>query len=308
MTKLTGSLSTIKLGQPQEYENIKVYPIHVNNGHDRQYRTLNEAMEAKEVVIKEVSESGSVPNLAVENTGKLPVLIIVGEELIGAKQNRVLNTSLLVPAESELLVPVSCVEQGRWAYTSRNFEQSAYMGHAKLRMKQSKNVTDNLRVGKRYDAEQGEVWGEVTRKLSSHSSSSTTQALHDVYDQTQNNLGDYIKSLKAPDAEGILVVISGQIVGGDLFDHSRTLQELWPKLVRSYALDALESKSDKAVEEAPDATTQFLNAAQQADEEVYDAVGLGKDVRLKSEVVTGSSLIWENHMIHTNLFSVTQDG
>ena len=71
--------------------------------------------------LEEVSEGGSVPQLLVENRGNNRVLFLEGEELVGAKQNRILNTSILVPAKSKIKVPVSCVEQGRWRYTSKHF-------------------------------------------------------------------------------------------------------------------------------------------------------------------------------------------
>ena len=63
------------------------------------------------------SESGSVPELVVENPLAERVLLYDGEELVGAKQNRILNVSVLVEAKSTLTIPVSCVEQGRWSRT-----------------------------------------------------------------------------------------------------------------------------------------------------------------------------------------------
>jgi hypothetical protein len=65
-----------------------------------------------------VSEGGDVPTLRLTSAADRPVLLLDGEELIGAKQNRVLNTTVLVAAHSRLTIPVSCVEQGRWAYKS----------------------------------------------------------------------------------------------------------------------------------------------------------------------------------------------
>src|ERR1700680_626449 len=119
MNKLADLFVNLAVGTPQTHENMAIYPLYVKNGHQRGYQTLDEALEAKTVEVLEVSEGGSVPNLAVRNTGTRPILLVIGEELIGAKQNRVLNTSLLVPAESELKIPVSCVERGRWSYRSR---------------------------------------------------------------------------------------------------------------------------------------------------------------------------------------------
>ncbi len=302
MSKIGESLSAIKIGEPQTHNNMKVYPLHIQNGHERGYQTLDEAMAAGTFEVKEVSEGGSVPTLAVSNTGKSPVLLVVGEELIGAKQNRVLNTTLLIPAESELEVPVSCVERGRWAYTSRAFSSSTGSSHSFLRLAQTENVTKRLRTHSLYDADQSAVWGEVDRKISTHRSSSSTSALHDVYEQTENQLKEYIDAFKVPEAEGILVVINGQIVGADLFDHTDTMRELCSKLLRSYALDALERKNLPPAKESSGDTQQFLDSTQKAAEESYDSVGLGKDVRLTGEQVTGSCLLWKNKPIHTCLF------
>ncbi len=80
MNKLTPFLSHLTIGPPQTHGNLKVYPLHRQNGHERQYRTLDEAMQEEVIDVTEVSEGGSVPSLKVKNTGKLPVLLIIGEE------------------------------------------------------------------------------------------------------------------------------------------------------------------------------------------------------------------------------------
>ena len=91
-------------------------------GHDSlNYFTLDEALEANSLDITEVSEGGSVPDLKVTNKADRFVLLLSGEQLIGAKQNRTVNASMMVPAHSELVAPVSCVERGRWGYKSRKF-------------------------------------------------------------------------------------------------------------------------------------------------------------------------------------------
>lgn len=302
MSRLAEFLSKVQIGSPQTYANLSIYPLRLPNGHQRGYRTLDEALQAGEVEIKEVNEFGSVPTLSVVNSGKLPILLIVGEELVGAKQNRVLNTSLLVPAETELQIPVSCVERGRWAYRERSFSSDRTTSHLSLRRVQTENVTSSLRAYAAYDADQGAVWREVDRKLASHGASSTTSARHDVYLQEETSLKEYLEAFTVPEAEGVLVTINNAIAGADLFDHHETLRLLWDKLLRGYALDALERQHMPAAENMDD-TAQFITSSLRTAEEVYDSVGLGQDVRLSSDAVTGSSLVWGERPVHTSLFN-----
>jgi hypothetical protein len=72
------------------------------------------------VTIEEVSEAAPCHPASASTTDR-PVLLMDGEEPIAAKQNRVLNTTVPVAAQARLTIPVSCVEQGRWAYARRRF-------------------------------------------------------------------------------------------------------------------------------------------------------------------------------------------
>ncbi|MDP9481435.1 MAG: hypothetical protein M3R38_38195 [Actinomycetota bacterium] len=91
------------------------------------------------------------------NGGAIPVLILEGDELIGAKQNRVVNSTVLVAAQSELVLPVSCVERGRWSYHSRAFSSGDRSPPPSLRGLQSRSVHDSLRRGRGHRSDQGAV-------------------------------------------------------------------------------------------------------------------------------------------------------
>src|SRR5438876_9900087 len=88
------------------------------------YLTLDEALASDDIEITEVSEAGQVSELKVTVKGAAPVLLLDGEELIGAKQNRVLNLTILAPAHRATKIPVSCVEAGRWRHASARFSSS----------------------------------------------------------------------------------------------------------------------------------------------------------------------------------------
>ena len=112
-------VKALQLGERQVHGPLAVFPLRLReDAGGPRYVTLRQAIEAGQAVITEVSEGGSVPELRVVNKGDARILVLDGEELRGAKQNRVLNTTILIGKHSSLVVPVSCTEQGRWSYAS----------------------------------------------------------------------------------------------------------------------------------------------------------------------------------------------
>ena len=120
-------------GDPQRHGLLTVVPLLFAGDRGPRYRMAAEAFADGTLQVGEVSHGGSVPNLLVVNGGDKPVLIVDGEELVGAKQNRILNTTVLVREKSELVVPVSCVEAGRWHYQGPAFHDEEYVVHPNVR-------------------------------------------------------------------------------------------------------------------------------------------------------------------------------
>jgi len=135
-----GSKRSIISNGVKIFNNMGVIPLFTSINESPQYLTLKEALEKRLLTITEVSQSGSVPELKVVNKAKIPVLLLDGEELAGAKQNRVLNTTILLKENSETIIPVSCTEQGRWAYATAAFADN-------LQFKPSEKIQDVRQVG-----------------------------------------------------------------------------------------------------------------------------------------------------------------
>ncbi len=112
------ALPKLRVGDPLRHEALSVFPLFSETTGGVDYRLSDAALADESLLVEEVSEGGSVSDLLVENKGDLRVLFLEGEELVGAKQNRILNTSVLVAAHTKIKIPVSCVEQGRWGYKS----------------------------------------------------------------------------------------------------------------------------------------------------------------------------------------------
>ena len=102
-------LDQIKIGGKQVYKNLALFPLLSGQAVSLDYLTLDEALNDGVVEVSEVSEGGHVPDLKVVNKAPRMILILDGEELVGAKQNRIVNTTILVAAHSTLVIPVSGV-------------------------------------------------------------------------------------------------------------------------------------------------------------------------------------------------------
>ena len=120
------AVSNVRVGEPVRFQSLSVFPLFDGHHVPVEYLLSDEGIGSGSVTVEEVSEAGSVPDLLVENKGDLRVLFLEGEQLIGAKQNRVLNTSVLIAAHSKIKIPVSCVEQGRWRVSFQAFRLQRY--------------------------------------------------------------------------------------------------------------------------------------------------------------------------------------
>jgi ARG and Rhodanese-Phosphatase-superfamily-associated Protein domain len=144
MQSIQAFLSSIVVGPAVASADLAVFPLIGRALHEHAYDTLQDTIRAGHAKVTEVSESGHVPELRVVNDGGSSVLIVDGEELVGAKQNRVLNTTVLVAAGSQLTIPVSCVEQGRWQRRGERFAPGNASLYASLRARKAARVSESL--------------------------------------------------------------------------------------------------------------------------------------------------------------------
>ncbi len=135
-----------RVGEASSHEGLTAFPVFSSIPGDLPHITLNEAFRTERIEIRELTQGGSVPELLVVNKGGENILILDGEELQGAKQNRVLNITVLIAAHARVVVPVSCTEKGRWHYTSSVFADSGTMAARSVRFSKNRSVGENLRA------------------------------------------------------------------------------------------------------------------------------------------------------------------
>src|ERR1051326_2325002 len=204
-----------------------------------------------------------VNRLVLVNNSKHPLILLAGEVVTGGKQDRVVGKDRIVPAESDPVdLAVFCVEHGRWVESSTKFDT-----HASVMLQPS------VRMKAMADQDQQKVWDEVanSRKNMSavmlaapganlstvevtsaqaqiDSTSSYAKArensvvqkqVESITEPMQKSYESVIKQLRNQNAVGVVVAVKGHIVWADMFASSALLAKYWPKLLDSYATEAL---------------------------------------------------------------------
>jgi hypothetical protein len=330
---VTRRLQSIHFGEAQRYRNITLLPILSRADGAFQYRTMGEALAKWEVVATEVSAVGSVNELKAVNRGNRSVLLLNGEELNGARRNRVLNASLLIKEMSETRIPVSCTEQARWSYTSKAFHESgilmAYAGRARL----TDSVHRSLARSGSFRVRQTEVWDEIARLRVKASTPAAAFSLNKIFRGREDELRHCDEVfVPLPQQVGLLAMIDGEPVGMDVVSLKSAYSRLHPKLIRSYAFEALlDFRADgqsfgKAHTLA--LVQSFLAQAMAAVERPFSSVGHGTDFRyrlaapkvhvgrlpLRSSAfnfqpsLIGSALVHKDEVIHATFFRFPKHG
>ena len=295
-TKL--SESTIQLGDPVEHRGIVIAPLFPRRQPRARYLTLEEAIPLG-LRVTEVDAAGSVPELLVTNPLEANVLLYDGEELIGAKQNRILNVTVLVPAQSETRIPVSCVEEGRWSARSSFLSAAPHSAHYAVRRAKAEMLSaEPMALG----LAQAQVWEEVRTKAARFSAESLTGAESDVFRSREDDLAKLRKAFPyMPGQSGALFALGPQRLCLDYVSRPEAFARLYPKLLDGYLLDGLEYLGKKAA--SADALEFFVAQVEAAPRSRRRSPGLGDDLRLRRDRVVGSGLELEGELLQLCAFS-----
>lgn len=294
----------------QRHYTLQVFPLVAERGHDsrRDFMSVDDALESKQLMVTEVDEHGEVNTLEARNLSDKFILILAGEELIGAKQNRIVNTTILLPPESIMMIPVSCVERDRWTWRRRDFATEKRMSPPRLRKRTSLSVNVSARSRGTFASDQSGIWEDLDECFCEADVSSGTSEMAEIYRQKQKELAAFLKAFTPVERQvGAIFAINGRIVGMDAFESHDTFSRFFQKIVQSYALDALLSMPDTTVyREAESYLPDFINNILNASTHTIDSVGRGQDVRIESETVAGHALVVDGEVFHLSLFNNMQ--
>jgi hypothetical protein len=289
----------------QRHESLTVYPLLSLDGDGLGCVLLPDAIRAGTLRITEVGQ-GTVPELIAINTGDTDVLVLDGEQLIGAKQNRMASRSILLPAHSETKIPVNCMEHGRWHHVSPEFAPSKYhsppRARGRNRSTERSYVEAGLAAGPAVlrDA-QGAVWDEIAYVADDLGAHSGTQALNESMQRREEDLRAWAGRFPAVHGQvGMAAFVGGRPLALDVVGDRGLYANVHDRLIGGYVLDALRARGETAGPE-PEAAERFLSSVRGATRTEAPTVGRGS-YRVLSGAVVGGELEDDGRTVHVSAF------
>jgi len=281
-------------GTPKSYANLTIVPVYETRAtSSARIITLDEALRAGVVKVREAGRSGEVNKVVIDNLGDRPIFILGGEVVLGGQQDRCIGQDTLVPPKKMGMgVTVFCVEHGRWSGKGEFDAAGQSLAQKEVRLyaqdggfAASRPAAAAPRTGRAVSqpaasdvgAAQGRVWQAVARKNRRFGAETSTGTYRQVVQSSAGQLATAVRTTEKallgalgrdPRLVGVVVAVNNKVVAADVFSDAALFRKVWPKLLRGYATDAAEavteSRSGRAPVTARDAEAFLRNAVAQA--------------------------------------------
>jgi len=167
-----------------------------------------------------------------------------------------------------------------------------------------------LKRGNGYRSDQGRIWRDIEEKSARMEVKAPTGAMADVYESYDDKLSEFINKFKLIEWQvGAVFAINGQILGIEGFGCYDTFKRFFDKLVKSYALDALDSpKKQQKSSVPPDKARRFIASTVKSKGEDHRSISLGKNITFESRSVSGAALVEKDRVLHLSAFKKEKSG
>ena len=252
------------------------------------------------VSISELEDGATVDTLSIQNLADAAVLLLEGELVSGAQQDRTLNVSVLVAAGTKVHLPVSCVEAGRWG-GGTHFTRQHRMASPNLRWSKTDGVNQSVRTYRARTSDQGQVWRSVDRYVDRYAAAAPPPT--SAFTEVEASMRDTAEALVAdrrpePGQTGVAAAIGGRLVAIDLFDRPETLEAYWDTIVAAYAVDAIDTDGAVSPPSTSETVAQLLERLGELPVDEIEGVGLGQGIHLDDGDVRGTGLLWDDALGH----------
>ena len=226
------------------------------------------------------------------------MILVDGEEVVGGDQNRIINSTVLVDAQSEMEISVSCSEENRWDYKNE-FESSDYIANSQTRLAKEIASRDSTYF-------QDTVWSSIEMLEERTSFSSPTKAMKESYENLKIDHSELIKAFNIVNNQnGVLIIINGEIKGFEIFLNSDIYKTFHEKIIKSYIIDCKIEKEEYNIN-IP-AAEDVINKAYNSSFDKKQNIGLEETFTFENENGLGTLYIYKDTILHWSYFKKSND-
>ncbi|WP_295722787.1 ARPP-1 family domain-containing protein [uncultured Methanobrevibacter sp.] len=279
----------------QSYKGLTIIPLETEISNATDFLTLKKGFDLGLVEVKEC-EVEDVNNVIITNNAVTPLILIDGEEIIGAKQNRIVNRTVIVPPKTTMKISVSCTERGRWSYKNNHFcdfEQSDYIANSNTRRAKA-SALDEQSI-------QDNVWYSIDNFSHRCSIQPKTSAMVDCYEDFSQYQDEYLDYFKLSNNQtGLIAIIDNEIIGVEIFTNPEIYENYHDKIIRSYIIDSIDFKANDSVDD--DKINEIIENISKSEFIKEKSQGLGEFIKFSNNYGTGTALIYDDEIIHMPYF------
>ncbi len=290
-------ISRVHIGRPWATRNLTIFPLVVAGPGARfDCKTLQESLSRGYIEVLE-EKSPEVGGVLVRNNSPHHIFLMAGEAIEGGKQNRLISEDVLLGPHGRVVrVPVYCIEKGRWSEGEGQFRSGRFAAPTEVRKLAREKASQNA------------LWDTVDGLLTGTRTRSENENLAAVYENEEvaREIASYRREMRIPlhRTVGCVVVVNGRIVGCDVFGSPELFENLWPKLLDSYALDAVTGYKHLERWPAPpseEEVRRFLDRVFRASFRERSGTDLGRIVEISNSGIEGEGLVFRGEVVHAHL-------
>ena len=296
-----GFLRRLRPAEPWREGRVEIVPLSLEgDGSPAPVLLTREAVERGVLEIVERGQ-GVVQELLAWNKGDAPVAILEGDTLVGCKQNRVVAHSVIVAPGTSVVVPVGCMEHGRWHHESRTFSVGDVKMSPHVRRHTVADVKQATLSGHGPTLNQGRLWQDVERELEATGAFSSTSDYYRVVEQEGERARERARGLEPrPGQVGALVLADGILVGLEASGHHRLWGRLSEPTLASYLMGMHRGGASLGAERA--SAADWLSRVQETQVLARPGLGIGVDLDVRGRSLSGVGLALDSFTVHVAVF------
>lgn len=271
--------------------NLKIIPIQINGlSHDERIIPFDNLFDKGLAKAEEVSADGVVSKIKIINESDNLLFISDGEAIVGAKQNRIAERSVIIKDQSDTVVPVYCVERGRWGYRHRDgprFSKSEFSLSPRTRDKKA----EFLKSSRNRDT-QSMVWQDIDEFSEKVNYSSETSDLGDILNSRNDE--NLFKKVEKVNSNGYIVLGTGRPFI-EVFSHNEICKKHLNKSIRIWAAD------ENNVAETYDKPQNYIDKFNNSEWDKEVSIGLENAFSSKGDN-NGRAIFHDEKLVHSYMY------